>query len=71
MALYSLACMSRLGEVWRLDEHGGRRWFQLYTPDLIRTELLREGLRVVSVAEEPGVLAGRWVNVYAQRTTWH
>jgi len=55
-----------VGDEWRADSAGGRRYFRFYKEPELESALLRNGFEIESLTVEPGVVSGVWMNVFAR-----
>jgi SAM-dependent methyltransferase len=54
-----------IGEEWRSDDAGGRRWFTYHTQSRMEELLRAHGFDVVKSSTDPGAAAGIWINLFS------
>lgn len=56
-----------IGQEWRSDNAGGRRWFSYHTEPHLEELLRAHAFDVVKASTDPGVAAGTWINLFSIR----
>ena len=63
-----LSLAAGVGQEWRPDGHGGKRWFHYYDEVSLRHLVRDAGFEVSASSTDPGVANGTWVNIFATKT---
>ncbi len=57
-----------MGQEWREDSKGGRRWFQLYEKTALEEIVTSSGFSIIESEVAPGAVFGEWVTIFARKT---